>query len=155
MNSGLDFRPATESDIEFLTSLRRETMWAHLKKSGIPVAELEQRARVLYRFDCAQIVSLAGHDIGLLKVCRDCEPWELSQIQLVPARQRKGLGRILIEGVLTEAKTAGVAVRLHVPRASPARRLYARLGFVVTGEDALGYLMRCDAQQAQDGDRAE
>ena len=145
MDSGLEFRHATESDVEFLTSLRRETMWAHFKNAGGQVTELEQRARVLYRFDCAQIVSQDGRDIGLLKVCRDSEPWELSQIQLLPDRQRQGLGRRLIEGVLTEAKTAGVAVTLHVPRASPARRLYERLGFVVTGEDALGYLMRCDA----------
>jgi GNAT superfamily N-acetyltransferase len=145
MDSGLEFRQATESDLEFLTSLRRETMWAHLKNSGGQVTELEQRARVLYRFDCAQIVSQDGHDIGLLKVCRDSDPWELSQIQLLPDRQRQGLGRILIEGVLTAAKAAGVRVKLHVPRASPARRLYERLGFVLTGEDELGYLMRFDA----------
>ncbi len=141
----LALRSATESDLEFLAALRRETMWEHFESSGLPLVETEQRKRVLHRFDCARIITMAGEDIGLLKVARDVDPWELIQIQLLPKYQRQGLGKALLDVVLAEATAAGKGVALGVLRANPAQRLYERLGFRVIGQSENAYRMRFDA----------
>jgi hypothetical protein len=100
--SVLALRPATESDVEFLTALRRETMWEHFENSGRSIDETNQLNRVLHRFDCARIITMSGEDIGLLKVARDVDPWELIQIQLLPKYQRQGLGKSLLDALLIE-----------------------------------------------------
>jgi ribosomal protein S18 acetylase RimI-like enzyme len=64
------------------------------------------------------------------------------QIQLVPRLQGRGLGRQLLEEFLAEAKAAGKDVVLNVPKASPAKKLYERLGFRVEREDEFRYYMR-------------
>ena len=56
----LSFRPASEADMPFLLELRRRTMTDHQLASGVQYLEHEQRERVLDRFECAQIVLLAG-----------------------------------------------------------------------------------------------
>jgi len=139
-------RPATESDLAFLTVLRRETMWEHFENSGYPIDETDQLNRVLHRFACARIITLRGEDIGLLKIDRDCEPWELIQIQLLPGYQRQGLGKALLDQFLAEAKAARKSVVLGVLRANPARRLYERLGFRVIGQTDIAYQMRFDPE---------
>ena len=141
----LTLRPTTDSDLEFLAALRRATMWEHFENSGLPVDETGQRNRVLYRFDCARIITMSGEDIGLLKVARDVDPWELIQIQLLPKYQRQGLGKALLDVVLAEARSARKSVVLGVLRANPARRLYERLGFQVIGQSDSAYRMRFDA----------
>ncbi len=120
-------------------------MWEHFENSGLPVDETDQRNRVLYRFDCARIITMSGEDIGLLKVARDVDPWELIQIQLLPKYQRQGLGKALLDVVLAEARSARKSVVLGVLRANPARRLYERLGFQVIGQSDSAYRMRFDA----------
>lgn len=52
----VSLRPATEADIPFLLELRRQTMTAHQLASGAEAPERERYERVLYRFECAQII---------------------------------------------------------------------------------------------------
>lgn len=143
----MTFRPATEADIAFLIDLRRLTMWAHFENSGLAINQDEQLQRVLYRLDCAHIITRDGADIGVFKVVRDADPWELTQIQLLPRYQGQGIGAALIRSLLNEASVAGKRVHLDVLRANPARRLYERLGFRVVAEDTHSYLMRFDPRR--------
>ena len=78
-------RPAREADLPFLRALRAQSMREHLENSGLAYDEAAQEARILDRFDCARIVVCDGADVGLFKVCREGSPWELIQIQLLPA----------------------------------------------------------------------
>ena len=48
----------------------------------------------------------------------------------------------MLEGVIADARKAGVDVVLSVLKANPARSLYERLGFLVEGEDSHEYFMR-------------
>ena len=138
------FRPATEADIAFLIVLRRLTMWPHFEHSGLSINQDEQLERVLYRLDCAEIITIDGVDAGVFKVVRDADPWELTQIQLHPHYQGQGIGAALIRRLLDEASLAGTRVDLDVLRVNPAKRLYERLGFRVVAEAPHSYLMRCD-----------
>jgi GNAT superfamily N-acetyltransferase len=135
-------RPAVDEDIPFLLELRRQTMTEHQLASGADASERERHDRVLYRFECAQIIEQGNVPIGTLKLSRDGLDWHLVQIQLTPALQSQGIGARLIEGVIAEARAAGASLRLNVLRTNPARRLYERLGFRVAGEGAHDFEMR-------------
>lgn len=137
----LELRPATAADVPFLLALRVQTMTQHQLASGLQVSAREQEERVIHRFECAQVVEVEGQAAGILKVTRDGLDWHVVQLQLLPALQSRGIGRRLLEGVIADARSAGACLRLQVLRANPARRLYERLGFVVTSEGEHEYSM--------------
>jgi ribosomal protein S18 acetylase RimI-like enzyme len=134
MPNQLTRRPATVDDIPFLMRLRRKTMDTHLSASGASTGEDEHLTRLVYRFDCAEVLLQDGVPVGLLKVARDSIPWELIQIQLLPALQGQGIGAELVAQIIAEADKANVNVALGVLKANPARALYERLGFTIVGE---------------------
>lgn len=138
----LTHRIASEADIPFLLDLRRETMDAYLRASGADASEDAHRERLLYRFDCAEVLLADGEPIGLLKVARGGREWKVIQIQLSPTVQGKGIGAQVLNELIDAARQADVNIVLSVLKANPARRLYERLGFVVQGEDAHEYFMR-------------
>ena len=140
------FRVATEADVPFLLELRRQTMSEHLQRSGVEASDSERTERVLANFDCAEIILLCGTPVGLLKVVRSEDNWDLVQIQILPEKQGGGLGSIILKKLLADADEVGVSVSLSVLRANPARRLYERLGFRIVGENEHAYDMRygCD-----------
>lgn len=140
------FRPATEADIPFLLELRRQTMSDHLRASGIEPTETERRERVLASFDCGEIILLAGTPVGLLKVVRGPDNWDLVQIQIVPEKQGRGFGTTILEKLLADATQAHVSVSLSVLRANPARQLYERLGFRIVGQNDHAYDMEFEAR---------
>jgi GNAT superfamily N-acetyltransferase len=100
-------RPANQEDMAFQLDLRQQTMNPHLLAWGLIPSLEEHERRILFRFDCAQIVQLAGEAVGLLKVARDEKDWHLIQIQLRPSLQGQGLGTQLIQTVIDEARHAG------------------------------------------------
>lgn len=135
-------RKATSADVPFLLTLRRETMEQHLAASGADISEDAHEARVMYQFECAQILTLKNTPVGLLKLRQSPEEWEIIQIQLSPMLHGKGFGRVILEQIIAEALTAGVSLKLSVLKENPAKRLYERLGFAVVGEDAHEFYMR-------------
>lgn len=141
----LDRRAATEADIPFLLSLRRETMDGHLAASGVDITDESHLARLTHHFECAEVLVSDGTPVGLLKVRRLPDEWEIVQIQLAPRLQGQGIGRSLLEGILADAAVAGVDVKLSVLKANPARLLYEKLGFKRVEEDAHEYYMRRNA----------
>jgi ribosomal protein S18 acetylase RimI-like enzyme len=134
--------PATREDIPFLLELRRLTMTEHLRASGVEPSEQGERERVLYRFECAQIVRRGAERVGLLKLARDEGRWQVIQIQIAPQLHGQGLGKELLSAVIAEAKQARVPLVLNVLHANPARRLYERLGFRVVKEGEHEYEMQ-------------
>jgi ribosomal protein S18 acetylase RimI-like enzyme len=142
----LTFRPATEADVPFLLELRRRTMSEHLRASGIEPSESERRARVLASFECAEIILLAGAPVGLLKVVRGPDNWDLVQIQIVPEKQGRGFGSTILEKLLADAVNAQVTVSLSVLKVNPARQLYERLGFRIVGQNDHAYDMEFGAK---------
>jgi GNAT superfamily N-acetyltransferase len=103
-------RSVNQEDVPFLLELRRQTMHPHLPASGyIPSLEDDMR-RVLLRLDSAQLVRLANQPVGLLKVSRDGNDWDLIRIQLAPSLQGQGFGTELIQSVINEARQAGASL---------------------------------------------
>ena len=138
-------RSATEADIPFLMGLRRKTMDRHLSASGASTSEADHLSRVMYRFECAELLLQDGIPVGLLKVARDGSDWQIIQIQLIPELQGHGLGGELLSEVVAEAVAAEATLHLTVLKANPAKALYERFGFVVEGESEYQYNMRRNA----------
>jgi ribosomal protein S18 acetylase RimI-like enzyme len=137
----LALRPATHADVPFLLELRSRTMTAHQVASGLTPSEEERMGRVQYRFECAQIILWNGDPAGLFKVARDGARWKLIQIQLDVSLQGRGVGSGLVSRLIAEAVAAGASLELSVLHANPARRLYERLGFQITGTGPHEYEM--------------
>jgi ribosomal protein S18 acetylase RimI-like enzyme len=150
----LDRRPAAEADIPFLLSLRRTTMDGHLAASGMGTTDDAHLARLMHCFECAEILTLDGEPAGLFKLKRLPGEWEVMQLQLAPRLQGQGMGGSLLEEILADAARAGVDVKLSVLKANPAKLLYARLGFIVVGEDAHEYYMRHSTSKFPQADTA-
>ncbi|MES3023763.1 MAG: GNAT family N-acetyltransferase [Pseudomonadota bacterium] len=135
-------RPATEADIPFLLALRRETMDGYLAQIGADISDAAHRTRLLHAYECAAVLLDGAQPVGLLKVRRLPEEWEIVQIQLSAACQGRGVGRSVIAALIADASAAGASVKLGVLKVNPAKKLYERLGFTVFGEDAEEYFMR-------------
>lgn len=133
-------RPATASDEAFLFTLYASTREGELGTWGWAPAQREAFLRMQWMAqgrDWAQRYSGAEHrvvvvdnqPIGRLLVARSGTEWRLVDIALLPAHRGGGVGTRLLGELRDEARKAGVPLKLRVLRDSPARRLYARLGF--------------------------
>jgi len=65
----------------------------------------------------------------------------LANIHILPEYQEHGLGTDVIKTLLEQARHEKVPVTLRVLKVNPARYLYERLGFFITGETTTHYLM--------------
>ena len=129
MSIKLEFREATERDKQFLLQLRIATMNEHILTAGLEPDQENHIERINYHFESAKIIENMNRPIGLLKAVKEGTVWDLVQIQLESDFQRKGLGRKIIQSVITEAKENGIKLKLSVFKKNPALRLYLSLGF--------------------------
>jgi len=95
------------------------------------------------------VIVVGDEVVGELIVDRDRDPWAIVDIALLTDHRSQGVGTAVLGDVLSDADPLGVAVELHVDLDNPARSLYERLGFVVTGSTELQYLMRRPATREE------
>ena len=91
-----------------------------------------------------RIITLDGTDIGWLQSFAKDDALFLGQLFVDGALRRQGIGTEVVKGLIEEAARAGRAVTLGVVKTNPALRLYERLGFRTTHEDARKFYMRRD-----------
>jgi ribosomal protein S18 acetylase RimI-like enzyme len=141
-------RAATPEDTPFLARVYGSTRAAEL--ACLPFSEAERTAFLAQQFAAqgahyarvfgdaeVDVVLVDGAAAGRLIVARRGRTIHIVDIALLPAFRGRGIGTRLLAPILAEADAAGATVTLHADRAGAARRLYARLGFVVVEEDAL------------------
>lgn len=96
-----------------------------------------------YRSDAVQVVVVDGCDAGLLHVEREPAEIFLANIQMHPSFQNRGLGTAIVRTVIDSARQLRLPIRLQVLRVNQnARRLYERLGFIVSHETPTHIIMR-------------
>lgn len=118
----------------------------HILNAGLAPSKESHLARIYYRFDCANIVQYEGRDVGLLKVVKEGNVWDLVQVQIDPSLQGMGIGQSLVADVLAEAYKNKVVVKLSVFKQNPAKKLYDRLGFKIESETEATYEMQATLQ---------
>jgi ribosomal protein S18 acetylase RimI-like enzyme len=131
----VELRPATPEDEAFLRALDAAT-----QPAGLPpqLVDLQFSARRQAR---AQLVPAARHEVvlrggrpvGEQAVQETGAQVHLVDLALLPAERGQGVGARLLADL--QRRAGSRPVRLSVLAGSPARRLYERAGFRVTGTD--------------------
>lgn len=136
-------RPATHEDYDFLYQLHVAAMkYLITHVWGWEDARQEQFFADHFDPAPARIVVVDGKNVGVIAVeWRETDAF-IANIEILPEQQGRGLGAAVIAHVIEEADAHDFPVRLQVLKINPARRLYERLGFVVTGETETHWLMR-------------
>jgi ribosomal protein S18 acetylase RimI-like enzyme len=136
-------RAASAADAPFVYEMHRATMKDYVTQvwgwDEAFQAEMFSKWFVPEQF---QIIVLDGQDVGLLAVEQRATELFLSTIEILPAYQGRGLGAAVVRSILAQAAAARVPAALQVLKVNPARRLYERLGFSISGETATHYQMR-------------
>ncbi|MEX1103054.1 MAG: GNAT family N-acetyltransferase [Dehalococcoidia bacterium] len=140
IRSGLRLRPITDGDLPFLRALygstREEELapvaWTPEQKEAFLDQQFHaQHAQYMsaYEHPSFAVVEVDGEPAGRLYV--DRRPTELLVVDIafLPAFRGRGIGTLLLEGLIAEAEATSIPVTMHVERNNPVIRLYARLGF--------------------------
>lgn len=142
-SQNLSLRDATPDDEAFLLEVYASTRleefealgWDDNQTHAFIKMQFLARERSQPRVD-SKIILLNGRPVGRMLVDRTETPMVLRDIALLTEFRNAGIGSRLIQELMTEAASAGKAIRLHVVSTSPAVRLYERLGFRSTGDEA-------------------
>ena len=136
-------RPATAADRDWLWETKSRCLRRYVEQTYGPWDEDIQRARFDASFepDEFQVISVGGHDAGFTALRHEPQEVQLFNIMIAPEFQNRGLGASVLRDVLAGARARRVPVRLQVMKVNPARRLYERLGFVVTEETPTHFRM--------------
>jgi GNAT superfamily N-acetyltransferase len=133
-----ELRPATGEDYDFLYTLHRATMREYIEGIwGWNEDWQEEYFRKKFNPFTRQVIQIDNRDAGVIVVERRQDEIYLGLIELLPEYQKRGIGTAIINRLKIDARRQGIPLALHVLRTnSPARRLYERLGFQVTAEEA-------------------
>ena len=135
-------RQATNADADFLYRLHVAAMRDLVARVwGWDDAWQERFFAVHFDPTHSRIVVVDGEDVGVIAVEWSATDAFLANIEILPEYQGQGLGAALVNGIITQAEACNLPVRLQVLKINPARRLYERLGFVVTGETETHFQM--------------
>jgi ribosomal protein S18 acetylase RimI-like enzyme len=132
----ITLRPATAGDLPCVRRLYLDTM-REVTERVLAWDQTKQAASFDARFVPAEvwIVLLDGTDIGWMQVAERDGEFVLKQFFIDPRFQRRGIGTRLLRDLIERAERAGKAITLGVVKGNPARSLYERHGFHITGED--------------------
>jgi GNAT superfamily N-acetyltransferase len=135
--AGFSLRPAAEADYSFTRALYLEGAEKHLSKIG-----RWDKIRMIGLFDGGfkpdqmQIICAGDRDIGFVQIVEFPDRLYLRQLHLIDGFRGQGIGSHLIKALFDRAAAVGKPVTLEVLHGNPAKQLYLRHGFRLTGEDA-------------------
>jgi GNAT superfamily N-acetyltransferase len=141
-------RPEGPMDEAFLLEVYAGTRQEELEATGWPAAMREAFVKMQFKaqrqgyyttFPRAEfsIVLSDGQPVGRIVIDRAEDQIRLVDIALLPSYRGRGVGAILLQGLMREAAAVRKPLRLSVIKGQRAGRWYQRLGFVKTGEDSL------------------
>jgi ribosomal protein S18 acetylase RimI-like enzyme len=139
----ISFRSATGNDSDFLYALHVASMKEYVHKTwGWDDAFQESVFRKNYDPAEIKIIRYAQKEIGMLSLEEREADIFLRTIEIHPDYQGKGIGTVIINGIIADGTQKMKAVYLRVLKVNPAKRLYDRLGFSVIEETPTHYIMR-------------
>lgn len=139
----LKFRPMSVNDSDYLYELCEATMrryteavWGHWNETGSRSFLRDAVAKGEFDSICNN-----GERIGAVSVQIHPSYHQLEQLYIEPPHQNQGYGTVVVGKILAAAALDSKPVRLRVFKPNPAKRLYERLGFVVTQTTPERYFM--------------
>jgi ribosomal protein S18 acetylase RimI-like enzyme len=137
-------RRAHAEDFDYCAHVYFEEMENIIKELNLDMAAHAAGFRQRWEVAQVRIVTLDGTDIGWLQSFVKDDALFLGQLFVDKSLRGQGIGMELVKGLIEEAARAGRAVTLGVVKTNPALRLYERLGFRTTHDDARKFYMRRD-----------
>ena len=136
----IQFRSILEIDFEFLWRLHNAALKEYVGRTW-GWDENWQRKDFLEKFNTGdgEIIVFEGKDIGFLWVIETENEILLASIRLLPEFQKRRVGTRIIRDLIEKSNKP---VKLQVLKVNPARGLYERLGFKISGETETHYWMR-------------
>ena len=145
-------RPCTPDDQSFLFQLYADTRRQEVSAFGWDPAQQDAFLRMQFNaqqrsyemaYPNAEHEIILGDDqpVGRMLVLHGADAKVLVDIALLASHRGQGTGGKLLQELIARSDRERVPVRLQVHRGNPARRLYERLGFIQTGEDAMYFQM--------------
>lgn len=125
-------RPPRAEEYEQLYALHRAAMGDYIVRTWGPWDDAQQRGYLDDRYAKGNmlVVEVEGEIAGIFEHEKRGHALFLANIEFLPAYQGRGIGTVLVRGLIADAVTRGLSVELTVLRVNPARRLYERLGFI-------------------------
>ncbi|MCC6743751.1 MAG: GNAT family N-acetyltransferase [Acidobacteria bacterium] len=141
-------RHADEADSGLLYELFKSVRGKELEVAGLPASSLEHLLRIQHdaqrrSYQMAfpdlevRIVEIGGKSCGQIALSTTDDAVHLVDVSIAPAERGRGVGNCLVRLVCEDAAARDLPVKLHVAAGNPARRLYERIGFRLTKEDAI------------------
>lgn len=163
--SNIQFRPITDSDLEFLRELYASTRRDEMAVTGWPPEQIEAFLRQQFEaqhihytthfpkagFDLIHAEN--GEPIGRLYLEERVDEFRIIDIALLPEFRGRGIGSRLLQDIIDRAFSAKKSVRIHVEHNNPAMRLYQRLGFTKIEEQGVYHLMEAKPEGSHAGTR--
>jgi ribosomal protein S18 acetylase RimI-like enzyme len=155
----LNLHHVTAEDDPFLYELYAQTRAEELAAFGWGRAEQDAFLRMQFEIQkrsYAQQYPSAAHyivllddlPIGRIMTEETDEAVLLVDLSIVTVHQNQGIGTSLLLDLQRMARGVDKKVRLHVLQHNPACRLYARLGFRITGESVPYLAMEWQQQES-------
>lgn len=139
-------RPAQKDELDGLYAIHREAMQAYVTRTWGSWDEAFQRDYFRNHWpDVRLAIDVEGTLGGFVDLDESPERILVENIELLPAHQNRGIGTALLVSVQQRAAGRNLPVTLQVLKVNPARRLYERLGFRLTGETETHYQMAWQA----------
>jgi len=140
------WRPAVEGDRPFLFALKEAAMREYIAAAFGEWNERDQRTMFDPDLVRIAIVTVDGHDAGMVEARIDHGGLYLANIQIAPDHQSRGLGARIVDVLATAAHARGLPLVLQVLKVNPrARAFYEGLGLRVTGESQYHWPMTLEA----------
>lgn len=146
----MHLHPASAADADLVYRIKHEAYAAHAVAAYGLWDEEFQRQLTEGNLPQTRLMRVGATVIGWIAVEHDPEADEIIDLHVRPAYQNRGYGAAALRRVIAEAEAAQRPLRLRVLTRNPARALYQRLGFAVTGESATHVTMtRADCGSAR------
>ena len=94
--------------------------------------EVRQKEIQAIQLGQTQIIELHGQAIGILRATKNISHLQLEMLCIIEQFQGMGIGSIVLQSLIHEARMQSLPLCLRVLRTNPAKRLYEKLGFMVT-----------------------
>ena len=129
-------RQACPEDFDYCASLYFAGMEKIIRDLNLTMSAQVANFRKRWETTQVRIITLDESAVGWLQTMQADGALFLAQLFVDAAFQRSTIGSEVIGHVVQEAAAADQPVTLGVVKTNPARRLYERLGFRITHQDA-------------------
>ncbi|ETW95057.1 MAG: hypothetical protein ETSY1_32160 [Candidatus Entotheonella factor] len=154
---GITFRPISDDDMPFLYEVFVSTRVDELAPLGWTDEQIDAFLRpqfhaqhthyhAYFKGATYDLIVLDEQAIGRLYLYRTDTELRILDIALLPSHRQQGIGGVLLQDLLDEARAGQKTVGIYVEKFNPALRLYQRLGFREMEDTGVYYRMEWSAE---------